>query len=64
MKLFMLFFFAGHVGAYAGPLPYGMDECRIKAVEFQDIANKRGLDARIVCEWLGQPPLIADFAES
>lgn len=38
MPLWIVIYLAGHVVSATGPLPYDMEECRVRASEFKHIA--------------------------
>ena len=67
MKLWIVMLIFGKIGAAIGPLPYGLDECRIKAEELvQDykqkweIADKKGVHPMLDDKVLGRDDLKAE----
>jgi len=59
MSLFVVIYISGVIGGYAGPLPYDYQECRARAQELQDAADKKPeLEVRFTCEALKAPPTI------
>jgi hypothetical protein len=68
MSLYLVMYFYGAVAGYAGPLPYDLAECEVRAAEMRtEVAGKevdrrgrvvRGEDFKFTCEWLFAPPTI------
>jgi hypothetical protein len=64
MKLFVVIYIAGQIGGTVGPVPYDMDECRVRAAEMYgtiDPATRtpQGItkqDVRFECELHAQRP--------
>jgi hypothetical protein len=66
MKLFVIIYIAGQIGATVGPVPYGMDECRVRAAEMYDtidpnVRTPEGVmkhDVRFECEMHAERPAL------
>lgn len=74
MNLWLIVYVFGKVGGFAGPLPYGLDECNTRAKELrQDMQGhqtvlKNGLivtdkDVIISCEYADIKPIFEDIPE-
>jgi hypothetical protein len=64
VKLFMVIYIVGKIGGTVGPLPYGIDECEIRAADMLAGLDKtvvtpeghRASDVEFKCEWHAQRP--------
>lgn len=58
MKIFMIIYIAGKIGMTIGPLPYGLEECIVRAADIMAQANPQVItpegytskDVSIECE--------------
>lgn len=67
MQLFLIVITAGQIGAWVGPLPYGMAECQTRAAGLQALVDDTRtrhpeLDLTFTCEWRapGDAPRLGD----
>ncbi|MDW3181756.1 hypothetical protein [Roseobacter sp.] len=67
MDLFIVIFFMAHVGAVAGPLPYGLDECQtrigVMAADYDRAVVAGELPPRqlqFVCQYAAVRPAISE----
>lgn len=51
MKLFLVVYLNGVLGGWAGPLPYGIEECTARAEVFQAEDDARDGPLLFRCEW-------------
>ena len=59
MKLWMVIYIAGHIGGTVGPRPYGLSECKERAVAEEKSMNPNvttpqgysAADVKFVCEF-------------
>lgn len=68
MQLFLIVITAGQIGAWTGPLPYGMKECQARAAGLQALADDARdrhpeIDLTFTCEWRapGDAPRLGDL---